>query len=255
MFNNEVIMNILVGISRVPDTATKIYIGSDGKSIDEKGVKFIINPYDEFALEEGLRLKEKFGGTVVTITVGADSSKEIIRSALAMGADRAVLVKSEKIFDSFFVAKNISNYARQFNPDIILFGRQSVDFDSLMVPAMVSEFLDLPLVTIVSKLTIEGSKVSAERDVVGGKEIVETKLPCVISAQKGLNEPRYPKLPDILKAKNKPIEEITPEQTEDLMEILKMEIPLRTRKNKIVGEDDSEIAEIVRLLHEEAKII
>ncbi len=255
MFNNEVIMNILVGISRVPDTATKIYIGSDGKSIDEKGVKFIINPYDEFALEEGLRLKEKFGGSVVTITVGPDSSKEIIRSALAMGADRAVLVKTERIFDSFFTAKNISNYAGQFNPDIILFGRQSVDFDSLMVPAMVAEFLGLPLVTIVSKLTIEGSKVIAERDVVGGKEIVETNLPCVISAQKGLNEPRYPKLPDILKAKNKPIEEITPEQTESLMEILKMEIPLRTRKNKIVGEDDSEISEIVRLLHEEAKVI
>ncbi|MCX7909398.1 MAG: electron transfer flavoprotein subunit beta/FixA family protein [Ignavibacteria bacterium] len=248
-------MNILVGISRVPDTATKIFVGADGKSIDEKGVKFIINPYDEFALEEGLRLKEKYGGTVVTITVGPESSKEVIRSALAMGADKAVLIKSEGYFDSYFVAKNIANYARQFIPDIIFFGRQSVDYDSLMIPAMVSEFLELPLVTIVSKLTIDNNKVIAERDVVGGKEVIETSLPCVISAQKGLNEPRYPKLPDILKSKNKPIEEITPEQTPSMVEIIKMEIPLRSRKNKIVGDSDEEIAEIVRLLHEEAKII
>jgi electron transfer flavoprotein beta subunit len=248
-------MNILVGISRVPDTATKIIIGADGKSIDEKGVKFIINPYDEFALEEGLRLKEKYGGTVVTITVGPEASKEVIRSALAMGADRAVLIKTEGFFDSFFAAKNIANYAKQFNPDIIFFGRQSVDFDSLMVPAMVAEFLGLPAITIVSKLTIDGTKVVAERDVVGGKEIVETTLPCVISAQKGLNEPRYPKLPDILKAKNKPIEEITPEQLEPKVEILGMEIPLRARKNKIVGDSDQEIAEIVKLLHEDAKVI
>lgn len=248
-------MNILVGISRVPDTATKIIIGADGKSIDEKGVKFIINPYDEFALEEGLRLKEKYGGTVVTITVGPEASKEVIRSALAMGADRAVLIKTEGFFDSFFAAKNIANYAKQFNPDIIFFGRQSVDFDSLMVPAMVAEFLGLPSITIVSKLTIDGTKVVAERDVVGGKEIVETTLPCVISAQKGLNEPRYPKLPDILKAKNKPIEEITPEQLEPKVEILGMEIPLRARKNKIVGDSDQEIAEIVKLLHEDAKVI
>jgi electron transfer flavoprotein beta subunit len=248
-------MNILVGISRVPDTATKILIGTDGKSIDEKGVKFIINPYDEFALEEALRLKEKFGGTVVTITVGPEASKEVIRSALAMGADKAVLVKTDGYFDSYFAAKNIANYAIQFKPDIIFFGRQSVDFDSLMVPAMVAEFVGLPLISIVSKLTIDNNKVIAERDVVGGKEVVETTFPCVISAQKGLNEPRYPKLPDILKAKNKPIEEILPEATPQMVEILSMEIPLRSRKNKIVGDSDEEIAEIARLLHEDAKII
>ncbi len=248
-------MNILVGISRVPDTATKIIIGPDGKSIDEKGVKFIINPYDEFALEEGLRLKEKFGGTVVTITVGPEASKEVIRSALAMGADRAVLIKTEGFFDSFFTAKNIAKYAKQFNPDIIFFGRQSVDFDSLSIPSMVAEFLGIPAITIVSKLTIDGNKVIAERDVIGGKEVVQTTLPCVISAQKGLNEPRYPKLPDILKAKNKPIEEIAPEPLAPKIEILGMEVPMRARKNKIVGDSDEEIAEIVRLLHEDAKII
>lgn len=248
-------MNILVCISRVPDTATKIIVGPDGKSIDDKGVKFIINPYDEFALEEGLRLKEKFGGKVVTITVGPDASKEVIRSALAMGADSAVLVKTEGYFDSFFVAKNIAEYAKEFNPDIILCGRQSVDFDSLQVPAMVAEFLDIPSISVVSKLSIDGNKVVAERDIEGGKEVITTTLPCVISAQKGLNEPRYPKLPDILKAKNKPIEERIPVKTELKVEVIGMEIPLRARKNKIVGDTDEDITEIVRLLHEEAKII
>lgn len=248
-------MNILVCISRVPDTATKIIVGPDGKSIDDKGVKFIINPYDEFALEEGLRLKEKFSGKVVTITVGPDASKEVIRSALAMGADSAVLVKTEGYFDSFFVAKNIAEYAKEFNPDIILCGRQSVDFDSLQVPAMVAEFLDIPSISVVSKLSIDGNKVVAERDIEGGKEVITTTLPCVISAQKGLNEPRYPKLPDILKAKNKPIEERIPVKTELKVEVIGMEIPLRARKNKIVGDTDEDITEIVRLLHEEAKII
>ncbi|MCX7880500.1 MAG: electron transfer flavoprotein subunit beta/FixA family protein [Ignavibacteria bacterium] len=248
-------MKILVGISRVPDTATRILVGKDGKSIDEQGVKFIINPYDEFALEEGLRIKEKFGGEVVTITVGPEPSKEIIRTALAMGADRAVLVKTNSSFDSFFTAKNIAIYAKEFNPDIILFGKQSVDYDSLAVPAMVSELLNFPLITIVSKLTIDGSKVVAERDVVGGREVVETTLPCVISAQKGLNEPRYPKLPDILKAKNKPIDERSPQETSPMYEIINMEIPHRARKNIILSDSDEDIAEIARLLHEDAKII
>lgn len=248
-------MNILVCISRVPDTATKIIVGPEGKFIDEKGVKFIINPYDEFALEEGLRLKEKFGGTVVTITIGPESSKEIIRTALAMGADRAVLVKKESFFDSYFVAKNIAEYAKEFKPDIIFCGRQSVDFDSLQVPSMIAEFLGLPSVLVVSKITYNTDKLTAERDVEGGKEIFEVPLPCVISTQKGLNEPRYPKLPDILKAKSKPIDVIEPIDTEQKIEIIGMEIPLRARKNNIFGDSDEEIAKVVRLLHEEAKII
>ncbi len=248
-------MNILVCLSRVPDTATKILVGGDGKSIDEKGVKFIINPYDEFALEEALRTKEKFGGTVVTITVGPDSSKEVIRTALAMGADRAVLIKTDGYFDSNFAARNISEYAKEFKPDIIFCGRQSVDFDSFQVPAMIAELLNIPCISIVSKLTIEGDKVVAERDIEGGKEIYETKLPCVISAQKGLNEPRYPKLPDILKAKNKPLEERNPIAMQPQVEVVDMTIPLRSRKNIIVGDSDEEIERIVQLLHEDAKII
>ncbi|MGQ9819075.1 MAG: electron transfer flavoprotein subunit beta/FixA family protein [Candidatus Kapaibacteriales bacterium] len=248
-------MNILVCVSRVPDTSTKILVGSDGKSIDDKGVKFIINPYDEFALEEALRVKERFGGSVVTITVGSESSKEIIRTALAMGADRAVLVKKEGFFDSYFVAKNIAEFAKEFKPDIIFCGRQSVDYDSLQIPAIIGELLGIPSVSVVSKIIYDTDKLIAERDIEGGKEIYEVPIPCVISTQKGLNEPRYPKLPDILKSKSKPIDEKEALDIPPKIEIVSMEIPLRARKNKIFGENDDEIFEVVRLLHEEAKII
>lgn len=248
-------MNILVCISRVPDTTTRILVGGDGVSIDTQGVKFIVNPYDEYAIEEGLKLREKNGGTVTAICVGPDSAKEQLRTALAMGVDKAVLVKTDKSFDSFFVAKNISSIAKELNPDIILLGRQSIDYDSFQLPSYLAELLELPSVSVVSKLTIEGNKVTAERDVEGGKEIVETELPCIISAQKGLNEPRYPKLPDIMKAKSKPIEEKQPLETENKVTILGMEIPSRKRIGKILSDSDADIDEIVKSLHEEAKII
>lgn len=248
-------MNILVCISRVPDTTTRILVGADGINIDTQGVKFIVNPYDEYAIEEGLRLKEKNGGTVTAITVGPDTAKEQLRTALAMGVDKAVLVKKDSTFDSYFVAKNIAAVAKELNPDIILLGRQSIDFDSLQIPSYLAELLEIPSISVVSKLTIEGNIVIAERDVEGGKEIVETELPCVISAQKGLNEPRYPKLPDIMKAKSKPIEEKQPIETDAMVSILGMEIPSRKRIGKILTDSDNDIEHIVNSLHEEAKII
>ena len=248
-------MKILVCISKVPDTTTKINVGEDKKSIDSKGVKFILNPYDEFALEEALRIKEKNGGTVTAISVGNDLNAETLRNALAMGADNAVLVKVDGEFDSYFVAKNIADYATKNNPDIIFLGKQSIDFDSLQIPSYLAEFLSLPLVTIVTKIDIDGTKVTAEREIEGGKEVVETTLPCIFSAQKGLNNPRYPKLPDIMKAKKKPIEEIAATSFDNLVEITKMEIPSRSRLNKIFADTDEDIQNVVKLLHEEAKVI
>lgn len=247
-------MNILVAVSRVPDTTTKILVGSDGKSIDTNNVKFILNPYDEFALEEALRIKENLGGTVTAITIGNYSSNEILRNALAMGADNAVLIKTDKTFDSYFVAKNLADYTSKNNFDIIFLGKQSIDFDSLQVPSYLAEFLNLPLVTIVTKLDIDGTNVTAEREIEGGKEIVQTTLPAIFSAQKGLNNPRYPKLPDIMKAKKKPIEEIAAIETDNMVEVLKMEIPARTRLNKIYTDSDEDIQTVVKLLHEEAKV-
>lgn len=247
-------MNILVCISRVPDTATKVQIGADGKTIESKGVKFVVNPYDEFAIEEGLRLREKNSGTTITaVVLGTDAAKDVLRTALAMGVDKAVLIKCDEVKDSNFVAKNLADYAKELNPDLILLGRQSIDYDSLQMPAMLGEMLEMPSVSVVSKLDIDGTNVKAERDIEGGKEIVETSLPALISCQKGLNEPRYPKLPDIMKAKSKPIEEKEAQNHDELVTVVEMTMPSKARAGKILGGDD--IDELVRLLHEEAKVI
>jgi len=248
-------MNILVCISQVPDTTTKVAVGTDGKTIEKAGVKFILNPYDEFSIEEGLRLREQFGGSVTALTVGGDSAKEILRTALAMGVDKAIFVKDENREDSFSVAVNIAEIAKSMQPDVIVLGRQSIDYDSFAMASMVGELVDMPSVSVVSNWKIEGNTVVAERDIEGGKEVVETTLPCVISAQKGLNDPRYPKLPDIMKAKSKPIEERIGVSNTSRIQTISMELPQSKRVGKILGDTDADISELVRLLHEEAKVI
>lgn len=248
-------MNLLVCISRVPDTASRIKVGSDGKSIDTGGLKFVVNPYDEFAIEEALQLKEKNGGEVTAVTVGTDANKDVLRTALAMGVDKAVLIKGDAPADSSYVAENIAKFAKTINPDMIFMGKQSVDYDSLQLPSILGEKLDLPSVSVVSKLSVEDGKAIADRDIEGGRETVEASLPCIISAQKGLNEPRYPKLPDIMKAKKKPIEEIEADKVDPKVTIHAMEIPSKQRAGKIVSDSDEDIKEVVKLLHEEAKVI
>lgn len=249
-------MNILVCISRVPDTATRVEIGADGKSINNNGVKYILNPYDEYALEEGLRIIEKSGGEVTVCTVGADTSVDILRTALAMGAEKAIHIKAdESNLDSFAVAKNLSEVAKASNYDVIILGRQSIDYDSFQMVSMLAELLELPSVSMVTKLEINGSDVKGERDIEGGKEIFETSLPALFSVQKGINEPRYPKLPQIMKAKSKPIDSRPAISTDKYTTVLSMEIPAKQRVGKILSDSDSDINELVRLLREEAKVI
>ena len=185
-------MKIAVCISYVPDTTTKVKIGSDGKSIDPSGVTYIINPYDEFAVEEALRLKEKLGGETVVLSVGKESVKEVIRKTYAMGIEKGILIKSETEMDSFAVARNLVDVLKDINPDIILCGKQSIDYDNNQVGSLVAEMLGLPSISVVVGLTVEGNKVKAEREIEGGKEVVESTMPVVICAQRGLNEPRYP---------------------------------------------------------------
>ncbi|MCK5740612.1 MAG: electron transfer flavoprotein subunit beta/FixA family protein [Chlorobi bacterium] len=249
-------MNILVCISRVPDTASRILIGSDHKTIDPGGIKYVVNPYDEFGLEEALRLRTKNGGEVTAVTVGTAASTDVMRTALAMGADKVVLIKGEnEPTDSFNVAKNIAELAKELSPDLILCGRQSVDYDSFQMTSVLAELLDMPSVSIVSALTVDGDKLTAERDIEGGKETVEAPLPCIISAQKGLNEPRYPKLPDIMKAKRKPIEERDAIPSKERVTISDMSILSKQRVGTVLSDSDEDIAELVRLLHEDAKVI
>ena len=248
-------MNILVCISQVPDTTTKVAVGPDGTSMNPAGVKFILNPYDEFAIEEGLRQREKHSGTVTAVSVGPDSVKEVLRTALAMGVDTAVHVKDDHRADSFAVASSIADLVKETSPDLVIFGRQSIDFDSFQLPSMVAELLGWADVPMVSTLSIEGANLTAESDIEGGKHAVTCALPCVISAQKGLNDPRYPKLPDIMKAKSKPIAERAATGASARTATVSMTLPVTKRLNKVLGDSDADLQELVRLLHEEAKVI
>lgn len=248
-------MKIVVCISQVPDTTTKVRIGENGKTIDPKDVTYIINPYDEFAIEEAIKLKEKNGGETIVISAGKEAIKETIRKAFAMGIDKGILIKSEDEMDSFSIAKNLAAVIKELSPDIILFGKQSIDYDNSQVGILTAEFLGLPSVSVVVGLDIQGNNVTAEREIEGGKEIVTTTLPAVICAQKGLNNPRYPNLKGIMMAKSKPIEEKSPVYIGNKSEVLGMKLPTGKSKGKIVGNDAGAVPELVRLLREEAKVI
>ncbi len=248
-------MKLVACINHVPDTTARINVGPDGKSIDKTGVGFIINPYDEIAVEECLRLKEKNGGEVIAVTLGGDTHKETLRKALAMGVDKAVLLRDDSPRDSFSVARALADYIKELSPDAVFFGKQSIDGDDAAVGSMVAEMLQLPSVSVVVKLEIAGGKAIAEREIEGGHEKVETSLPAIFTAQKGLNEPRYPSLKGIMGAKSKPIEEKIPASVPSKVEVLSMLRPLTKSAGRIVGTDATAVAELVRLLHEEAKVI
>lgn len=248
-------MKLVACLNHVPDTTTKINIAPDGKNIDRTGVNFVINPYDEFAVEECLRLKEKNGGEVVAVSLGGDSHKESLRKALAMGVDKALLLKDEQTRDSFGVASAIAAVLKEISPDAVFFGKQSVDSDDAAVGLMVAEMLGLPSVSVAVKIEISGNKATVDREIEGGHEEVEITLPAVFTAQKGLNEPRYPSLKGIMAAKSKPIEERVPEAREPKTVLLAMRKPPAKSAGKIVGTDATAVPELVRLLHEEAKVI
>jgi electron transfer flavoprotein beta subunit len=172
-----------------------------------------------------------------------------------MGIEKAILVKTEAEFDSYAVARNLADVLKEINPDVIFVGKQSIDYDDSQVGPMLPEMLGLPSINVVVTLNIEGTKVTAEREIEGGKEVVEATLPAVICAQRGLNNPRYPNLKGIMQAKSKPIEERQPSYTENKIEILNMTLPKAKSKGKIVGTDAAAVGELVKLLREEAKVI
>lgn len=248
-------MKVVVCVNHVPDTETKIKIGPDGVSMDRTGVNFMLSPYDEFAVEEALRLRDKFKGEVVAISLGPEQHKETLRKALAMGVDKAVLLKDDTVRDSFGTAHALAEEVRAQAPDAILFGKQSIDYDGSQVGTMVAELLGLPSVAVVVKMDVQDGKVVCEREIEGGHEVVETKLPAVFMAQKGLNEPRYPSLKGIMAAKTKPIEEKPPAPVPPRVVVRSMRKPAAKGSGKIVGTDKSAVPELVRLLHEEAKVI
>jgi len=250
-------MKIAVCVNHVPDTAAKIKISSDNKSIDPSGITYIINPYDEFAVEEALKWKEQFGGDseITAISVGIDNNKETIKKALAMGVDKGILLKDEKQLDSIGIARALSEEIKTQGFDVVFCGKQSVDFDNSIVPQLIAEMLGYSCAAVVVDLKIEGNRITAEREIEGGREVVELELPAVIAAQKGLNEPRYASLKGIMAAKKKTIEEKPAVTAENLTEIIKMHMPPAKKPGRILGTDSSVVPELVRLLREEAKVI
>ena len=250
-------MKIAVCVKRVPDTEARVKIGVGGKAVDETGVKFVLNPYDEFAVEEALRRKEQAGtGEVVIVCLGPAAAQETIRTALAMGADRGVLLQADAIpADGFEVAKALAAELRPGGYDLILFGKMAVDDYNQQVGPMVAELLDLPCVTSIVHLDLTAGAGVAEREIEGGVEVVEFPLPAVLTAEKGLNEPRFPALKGIMAAKKKPLETKPVALGAGGVEVVALTTPAERTAGKIVGEGAAAVPELVRLLREEAKVI
>jgi len=250
-------MNIAVCIKRVPDSETRVKIANDGKSLDAAGVKFVMNPYDEFAVEEALRRKEKAGtGEVAVLCLGPAAAQETIRTALAMGADRGILLQTDHIpADAIEVARTIAAELKSKSWDLILFGRMAIDDYNHQVGPLVAELLGLPCVTAVAHLEIEGAKGVAEREIEGGIEVVEFPLPAVLTVDKGLNEPRYPALKGIMAAKKKPLDVKPVQLGTGSFEIIALTPPPDRKEGRIVGEGAGAVPELIRVLREEAKVL
>lgn len=250
-------MKIAVCIKRVPDSETRVKIAPDGKSLDEAGVKFVINPYDEYAVEEALRRKEQAGaGEVVVVTLGPAAAQETIRTALAMGADRGVLLQVDRIpADGFVVARALAAELKDGAYDLILFGKMAIDDYNHQVGPMVAELLGLPCVTAIAHLELADGKGVAEREIEGGIEVSEFPLPAVLTVDKGLNEPRLPALKGIMAAKKKPLDVKPTALAAGAIEIVSLTLPPVRKEGRIVGEGVAAVPELVRLLREEAKVL
>ena len=249
-------MKIVVCIKRVPDTESRIRIADDKTSVDPAGLKYIISPYDEFALEAALRLKEAKGeGEIVALTVGESNSAEQLRSALAMGADRAVLLKGQPTLDGTATAKALAAEIKSIAPDLVLCGMKSVDDDQQQVGTMTAEYAGMPSVSVVAEFELQDGKVVAHREVEGGVEVVEVALPALITHTKGKHEPRYPSLKGIMAAKKKPLEEKDAQLPASRVKVRELSYPAERAAGKIVGQGADAVPELVRLLKEEAKVL
>ncbi|MFM1932722.1 MAG: hypothetical protein RL226_2025 [Bacteroidota bacterium] len=246
-------MKILVCISKAPDTTSKIAFTDNNTKFDENGVQFIVNPYDEwYALVRGIELKETLGGQVTTITVGGADNEPIIRKALAIGADDAVRIDVEA-GDSFVVASQIAAYAKGKGFDLILCGKETINYNSSLVGGMVAEMLGLPYISLATSLNMEGGVAVVEREVQGGTEVVEVSGAFVLSAAKGLAEQRIPNMRGIMAARTKPLEVIQPTAVQASTEIVSYAMPPAKGACKYI--DPANAGDLIRLLHEDAKVI
>ncbi len=258
-------MKIVVCVKYVPDTAIKIKIASSGSDINLADVSFVVNPYDEFAVEEALKIKEKLGGEVIVVGAGSEQATAGLRTCLAMGADSAILVNDASLekADSFVIGSVLAHVCRTLNPDLILFGKHAIGVDNGQVPSVVADQLGLPQASVVTKLDILDKSFRVERDIEGAHEIIEGSLPAAITAQKGLNVPRYASLKGIMAAKKKQIAVqslaslgLSAEDLKPRISIEQITLPPTRPPGKILkGEVSEVVPQLVKLLHEEAKII
>lgn len=257
-------MNIYVLVKRTFDTEEKLVIS--GGKIQEDGAEFIINPYDEYAIEEAIKVRDEHGGEVTVITMGGEDAEKQLRTALAMGADKAVLINTEddlEEMDQFTSAYILAEYLKDKEADLILAGNVAIDGGSGQVGPRVADLLDINYVTTITSLQIEGEKVTIIRDIEGDAEELETSLPLLVTAQQGLNEPRYPSLPGIMKAKKKPLEElelddldIDEDDVEAKTETIEIFLPPAKSAGRILeGDISNQVSELVGLLKNEAKVI
>ena len=248
-------MNIVVCISSVPDTTAKINFVDNDSKFDENGVQFVINPYDEFGLTKAILLKEKHGGKIIAITVGEQKVEPVIRKALAIGADEAIRINHTPK-DSFTTAYHIAEYLKSNSYDLIITGRESIDYNGGAVGGMVAELLSLPFINACNGLNFSDGIVQITREIDGGKEKLSAKLPLIIGGQKGLvqeSELRIPNMRGIMQARTKPLSVIEPSNIENLSTSVKFEKPAEKGACKLVSSDN--VGELVSLLQNEAKVI
>lgn len=246
-------MKILVCISKTPDTTAKIAFTDNNTKFSEAGVQFIINPYDEwYALVRALELKETQGATVHLVTVGGADTEPVIRKALALGGDEAFRINADSQ-DSYYIASQIAAHAKQQGYDLIFTGKETIDYNGSSIGGMVAELLDLPFISIAAKFELNGTTATVNREIEGGEEIVTVTLPVAVSCQKGMAEARIPNMRGIMAARTKPLTVVEPVAAEALTSIVSFELPPAKAGVKLIPADNVE--ELVKLLHEEAKVI
>ena len=247
-------MKILVCISKTPDTTAKIAFTSNNTKFDTNGVQWIINPYDEwYSLVRAIELKEKDTSVIIhLITVGLADAEPIIRKALALGGDEAIRVNADSQ-DSFYIASQIAEVAKQNNYDLVFTGKETIDYNGSSVGGMIAELLDMPYVSLATKFELSGNKATVNREIEGGEEVCEVDLPLVVSCAKGVAEQRIPNMRGIMAARTKPLKAVEPANVSALTSIQSFDLPPAKAGVKLVSPDNVE--ELVRLLHEEAKVI
>ncbi len=247
-------MKILVCISKTPDTTSKIAFKDGNTKFEDGGVQWIINPYDEwYALVRAIELKEKDPATVLhLITVGGVDCEPIIRKALALGGDEAIRINADN-FDSYFIAAQIAEVAKQGAYDLIFTGKETIDYNSSSIGGIVAELVDAPYISLATKFDVAGNTVTVTREIEGGEETNETELPVVVSCAKGVAEQRIPNMRGIMAARTKPLKVVEPAPIDALTSVVSYELPPAKAGVKLVAADN--VAELVRLLHEEAKAI